>query len=264
MSRPAVHALLIALLVGGCGGAADAPAGRPGGEAPAPHQDRAAGPAGSGGYAVEPPASPGRVVGSVLFTGASPDLAPVAVTKDQAACGLTRHVPETLVVGAGGALRNAVVSIDGIARGKAFPPGGRPTLDQRGCWFIPHLQVVPAGAEIDILNSDGILHNIHTFPKNNPPINMAQPRFRKILNHAFARPDVVKVTCDVHSWMNAWIVVTAHPYFAVTAADGTFSITDVPPGMYTLRAWHETLGSREQTIAVAPGGTTEASFRFGG
>jgi hypothetical protein len=173
-------------------------------------------------------------------------------------------VPETLVVGAGGALKNVVVSIDGIRGGRPFPSGARPRLDQRGCWFIPHVQVVPAGVEIDIINSDGILHNIHTFPKNNPPINMAQPKFKKIMSHAFARPDVVKVNCDVHSWMNAWIVVAPHPYFAVTDEDGRFTMSDVPGGTYTLRAWHEALGTREQTIAVQPGGTAEATFRFGG
>jgi hypothetical protein len=263
MFRPAVHAALIAILAAGCGRAGDAPAG-PAGGPPAPPQPPAAALAGPGDYVVEPPASPGRIAGSVVYSGALPDLPPVAVTKDRAVCGLTRHVPETLVVGAGGALKNVVVSIDGIRSGRPFPSGARPTLDQRGCWFIPHVQVVPAGAEIDIINSDGILHNIHTFPKNNPPINMAQPKFKKILSHAFPRPDVVKVSCDVHSWMNAWIVVAPHPYFVVTGEDGKFTLSDVPGGAYTLRAWHESLGTREQTIAVEPGGTTGAAFRFGG
>lgn len=260
MFRPAVHAAVIAILAAGCGRSDDAPAGPTGGS-PAPSQPSAAAPE---AYAVEPPANPGRVSGSAVYSGALPDPSPITVTKDQAVCGLTQHVPETLMVGAGGALKNVVVSIDGITRGMPFPAGARPTLDQRGCWFIPHVQVVPVGAEIDILNSDGILHNIHTFPKNNPPINMAQPKFKKVMSHAFARPDVVKVNCDVHGWMNAWIVVAPHPYFAVTAADGRFTLAGVPAGTYTLRAWHETLGTREQTIAVQPGGTVEAAFRFGG
>jgi plastocyanin len=206
----------------------------------------------------------GSVSGRVIYRGMPPERAPVAVTKDREVCGRTAHRAEGLVVGRGGGLQNAVVSIDPVTRGKPWPGGSKPVLDQRGCWFVPHLLLVPAGAEIDILNSDGILHNIHTHPKLNPPINLAQPKFKKVLNHAFARPETVRVVCDVHSWMNAWIVVAAHPYHAVTGEDGAFSLDQVPPASYTLKAWHETLGTSEQPVTVSPGGRVEATLAFGG
>jgi hypothetical protein len=174
------------------------------------------------------------------------------------------HRTESLVVGPGGGLQNAVVSIDPVTRGKSWPGGPKPVLDQRGCWFVPHLLLVPAGAEIDIVNSDGILHNIHTHPKLNTPVNLAQPKYKKVLTHTFERPEPVRVVCDVHSWMNAWIVVAAHPYQVVTGEDGAFSLDQVPPGSYTLKAWHETLGTREQPVTIPPGGRVEATLAFGG
>ncbi|HEU4403133.1 MAG TPA: DUF2012 domain-containing protein, partial [Candidatus Polarisedimenticolia bacterium] len=171
---------------------------------------------------------------------------------------------ESLLVGKDGGLRNAVVSIGPLRAGKPFPPGEKPAIDQHGCWFIPHVQVVPAGVSMDIVNSDGILHNIHTFPKNNAPINMAQPKFKKVMTHTFETPDIVRVVCDVHSWMKAWIIVAAHPYYAVTGEDGSFALQDVPPGTYTVTVWHETLGTKQQTVTVTAGATVEAAFAFGG
>jgi carboxypeptidase family protein len=252
-ARLVTPALLLFLT--GCRGAPEeTPASRPSGAAPAP--------ASEGMYVVTQVADGGRVAGRVLAPGTPSAPSPIVVTKDHEVCGKTQHHSESLLVGPGGGVKNAVVSIAPIRRGKAFPAGGRPALDQRGCWFVPHVQVVPAGVEIDIINSDGILHNIHTFPKRNPPINMAQPKFKKVLTHAFALPDVVRVACDVHNWMNAWIIVADHPYHAVTAEDGSFDLTEVPPGSYTLTAWHETLGHKEMSVDVTPGGATEVTLTF--
>ncbi|MFQ5877679.1 MAG: carboxypeptidase regulatory-like domain-containing protein [Acidobacteriota bacterium] len=218
----------------------------------------------AGGYRAVEVASGGSIRGRVLYQGTPPPRDPVDITKDRAVCAEHTHLSESLVVGKRGGVRYAVVSIDPVPSGKAFPAGDRPRLDQRGCWFHPHLQVVPAGAEIDILNSDGILHNIHTFPENNDPINMAQPKFRKVMTTSFAEPDLVRVSCDVHNWMSAWIVVAAHPYHGVTGEDGSFLLDDVPPGTYTLRVWHETLGTRERPVTVSPGGRVEVDLTFGG
>jgi plastocyanin len=240
-----------------CGGSPPAPGG-----AAAPAPEATPTPSG-GGTASAPAGQGGRVAGRVLFKGTPPAAAPIAVTKDHAVCGTVRHTREDLVVAAGGGVRYAVVSID-PAPAAAPSPGAAPRLDQKGCWFIPHVQVVPAGAEIQIVNDDGILHNIHTFSTLNPPINMAQPKFKRVLTHRFERPERIRVACDVHGWMSAWIVVVDHPFHAVTADDGSFALEGVPPGSYRLTVWHETLGTREQPIMVPAGGSVEADFTFGG
>jgi len=262
LGRPVV---LAALLLWGCGGEREHP---PAANAPQPAGTPAAAPAaeaatGEGGaYAAGTVTDGGRIAGRILYKGAPRPPRPIQVTKDNSVCGAVAHTDESLVVGPDGGVRHAVVSIGSITRGKPWPTSAGPSLDQHACWFIPHVQVIPAGATLDVVNSDGILHNIHTYPKNNPPANMAQPKFKKTLQLPFQAPDVVKVNCDVHSWMSAWIVVAAHPYYAVSDEHGAFTLEGVPPGTYTLRAWHETLGTREQPITVPPGGAAEATITF--
>jgi plastocyanin len=199
----------------------------------------------------------------VQFEGTPPPAEPVTITKDKSVCNAAKHTSESLVVDSDGGIRDAVVAIESIAAGKPFPAGERPVLDQRGCWFVPHLQLLPAGVEIDILNNDGILHNLHTFSETNPAINVAQPKFKKRITQSFDSPERVRVICDVHSWMSAWIVVIGHPYHVLTAANGAYDLDQVPPGRYTLTVWHETLGTQEREVTVEPGGTVEASFTFG-
>jgi plastocyanin len=243
------------------GGEPEAPAG---GAPPAGATEATPAADAGGGYEAAPAADAGRISGRVAFEGTPPPAEPIQITKDKSVCGAAMHTSEKLVVGKDSGIRYAVVSIDPVKGGKAFETGTTPQLDQRGCWFSPHVQVVPAGVEIEILNNDGILHNIHTFPEKNKPINMAQPKFRKVLKASFPEPDVVRVSCDVHSWMNAWIIVAAHPYYAVTAEDGSFELDSVPPGTYTLTTWHESLGTKTQSITLEASGAAEASVTFGG
>ena len=267
-ARRPLHAgagLFLVIALAACGGGSEAPSSGDRTAAKRSPQDTPSpSPTGAqvAGYTVAEVPGGGRIAGHVGFEGTPPEPKPVVITKDRSVCGATGHTSEKLVVGEGGGVRYAVVSIEGISRGKAFPGDQRPTIDQRGCWFIPHVVTVPAGAEIDILNSDGILHNLHTYPSHNPAINVAQPKFKKRITQSFASPDRVRIACDVHSWMGAWIVVTAHPYHAVTAADGSYTLDDVPPGSYTVSVWHETLGTREHRLTVAAGDTAEADFTF--
>jgi len=220
-----------------------------------------AAPAGGGSaYVATAVDNAGRIAGRVVYKGTPRPPRPIQATKDHAVCGAVAHTDESLVVGKDGGVRYAVVSIGPIGHGKSWSSAAQPSLDQHGCWFIPHVQVIPAGATLDVINSDGILHNIHTYPKHNPPANMAQPKFKKVLHLPFAAPDLVRVNCDVHSWMQAWIVVASHPYYAVTDRTGAFSLDGVPPGTYTLTAWHETLGTRGQPITVPAGGVAEATI----
>ena len=137
-----------------------------------------------------------------------------------------------------------------------------PTLIQEKCWFGPHVLLVPEGSTVDLFNPDKVMHNIHTASKINPVINKAHPSFRKRLRFKLRKAEVIKTKCDIHPWMNAWLVVTDHPYYALTAANGSFTLTDVPPETYTLQAWHETLGKHTQQASVGANQETNVVFEL--
>jgi plastocyanin len=197
----------------------------------------------------------------VKFTGTAPAPKELEVTKDKQVCGKHKIIDKSLIVGAEGGLANAVVSITNISKGKPMPEGD-PVLDQNGCEYLPHIQAFPAGSEIEIKNSDGILHNIHTYSEKNAPINRAQPKFKKVIKETFKEPEIIKVTCDAHNWMLGWFVVQDHPYYAVTDEKGMFKLTDVPPGEYELKLWHETLGEKTQKVTVGGGAEATANFEL--
>jgi len=116
--------------------------------------------------------------------------------------------------------------------------------------------------EIDILNSDGILHNLHTYSTANPSINKAQPKFKKTMTEKLEKPEFVKITCDVHSWMLGWIAVMPHPYFGVTDANGVAKIENAPAGKQTIEVWHETLGKVTKDVEVKAGQTAKVAFEM--
>ena len=205
----------------------------------------------------------GTVTGTVTCAGAVPAPKKLEVTKDVAVCGKESHMDESLVVGANKCVKDVVVSIKGVAKGKAMETlGASFVLDQKGCAYKPHVLVVPVNKPMKILNSDGILHNIHTYGKKNPPKNMAQPKFKRELTETFAQPEVIPVKCDVHGWMGAYIVVADHPYYTVTDATGKFTIADVPAGTYTMEFWQEKLGTQTKQVTVAASGATTVDFAY--
>lgn len=202
-------------------------------------------------------AAGGSVVGKVMLKGTPPPpAAPVKVAANPEKCG-AQHEPDAMV-GPGGSVRWAVVRIVG-AKGQFSAQAPPPTLDQRTCRFMPHVVVVPVGQALKVLNSDGILHNVHTFPTKNTPMNSAQPGFRKTMDATFTAPETVRVGCDVHPWMGAHIVVTDTPFVAVTDENGAFSIEGVPAGSYTVSIWHETFGEQTQQVTVTEGQKTNLS-----
>lgn len=220
-------------------------------------------PAGRAGYTVVEVASGATIRGTVRFLGAVPPPRTMAVTEDAEACGASQQM-QTLEVGSGQGLANAVASLVDITQGAALEAAASPpALDQRGCRFAPHVLIVPAGRTVGILNSDPITHNIHTVTFENRPLNRAQPQGLRTIEVTFPRAEKVKVRCDIHPWMGAWIVVVDHPYHAVTGGDGGFVIENVPEGTYTLEIWHETLGSSTQTVTVAAGDVTDVSVEVG-
>lgn len=191
----------------------------------------------------------GSITGTIKFTGTAPARKELQVTKDKEVCEKKKHLSWDLVVGPEKGIENVVVRLIDVSKGKSMT-STKATLDQNVCEYTPHVSVVPAGGTLDILNSDGILHNIHTYSKANSSINKAQPKFKKVMPVQFAKPEIVKVTCDAHSWMLGWLVVSDHPYVAITNDKGEFAISDVPAGSYRIEVWQETLGKKVQDVTV--------------
>ena len=179
------------------------------------------------------------------------------VNKDTEKCG-TETVVEHVVVGGNKGLANAVASAPG-AKGASK---AKAVLDQHGCKFVPHVVVMQPG-ELEIKNSDDILHNLHTYSTANPSINKAQPKFKKTMTEKLEKPEFVKVTCDVHSWMLGWVAVVPGPA-GVTNADGVVKIENVPAGKQKVEVWHETLGKMEKEVDVKAGAVTKVSFEMKG
>ncbi len=198
----------------------------------------------------------GTIVAEVKYNGA-PVVEKLKINKDTKVCGEEATL-EKVAVGPNKGLANAVVSVPS-AKGQA--KAAKAVIDQHGCKFVPHVVAMTPG-EIDIKNSDGILHNIHTYSSANPAINKAQPKFKKVMTEKFTKPEVIKVTCDVHSWMLGWIAVVPTPYFGVTDQEGAVKIENVPPGKHTVEVWHETLGKQTKDVEVKAGETARVSFEM--
>ncbi len=205
----------------------------------------------------------GSISGEVKYQGEPPAPAKIAVTKDNEVCGKEKTSPD-LEVGPNKGIKNAVVYIKDITKGKKMEvPATHPEFDQKGCEYHPHVLAFPAGSTIDILNSDGILHNIHTTSTANPSFNVAQPKFKKKIEEKVEKPEMpIKVQCDAHGWMHAWWISQDNPYYAVTDDNGAFKLADVPPGDYEIEVWHETLGKATQKASVKPGQDTKVSVEM--
>jgi plastocyanin len=197
----------------------------------------------------------GTIEGKVVFRGSVPTPRKVIPTQDQEVCGGPRDEPR-LVLGSDNTVPGAVVFLKGVEKGKAFEkPKKPPVVDNAKCKFEPELQVVPAGTEILILNSDPVLHNTHGYlltdsRRGRTVFNQALPQKGQQVKSTLKSPGVVDVACDVHGWMQGWIVVADNPYFAVTEKNGTFAIKDIPPGKYTLATFQPYVGVRETPVTV--------------
>jgi len=217
----------------------------------------------AGAYEAGPVANGGSVSGTVKFKGTPPPRAKLDVNKDTEVCGTTEKLSRELVVAPDGGIQYAVVSIPGIAKGKPFSTD-KPVLDQKGCEYVPHIVLMPAGGDLDIQNSDGILHNIHTYSDKNPAVNRAQPKFKKVITESFKDPERVRLSCDVHGWMQGWLIVQDNPYYVVTDEKGAFKLTDVPPGDYEVKVWQEKLGETSQKVSVKPGADSAITVEMAG
>jgi plastocyanin len=213
------------------------------------------------------PATAAAITGKVTLQGAAPKNAPISMAADPACLKLAAGQPqsqETYTVDANGSLGNVFVYVkEGLGKFTYETPKTPVVLDQKGCRYYPHVFGVRAGQPIEIVNSDPLLHNIHATPEENLEFNIGQPRQgMKSTRTLSDREVMVPIKCDVHGWMNAYVGVMDHPFFAVSGADGSFEIKGVPPGNYTIEAWHERLGAMTQKVAIAPKQTGTLAFAF--
>ena len=202
----------------------------------------------------------GTITGKIVFTGAVP-MKKIIPTKDTAVCGGPREEP-LILVGADQAVQNAVVYLVEVAKGKAWGETGKlPELNNIKCAFEPAIQVVPVGM-IEVVNKDPVLHNSHGYYGKRTVFNLAQPTIDQRIATELKRAGEVRVDCDAHGWMEGWVYVVDNPYFAITGADGKFSIADVPPGTYTLVAVQPYTGPIEQPVTVTGGQATDLAIEL--
>jgi len=170
---------------------------------------------------------------------------------------------EEAIVNKDGTVRNVIVYVkDGLGDAEFETPTTRAELDQQGCMYHPHVQSLQTKQPMLVRNSDATLHNIHSFAQKQKAFNFAQPKQGDEKEVSFAREEIVKVKCDVHPWMSAYVGVFAHPFHAVTSKKGDCEIADLPAGEYTFVAWHETFGEVEQKVTIADGAAAEVEFVF--
>lgn len=211
-------------------------------------------------------ATAATITGKVLYKDGQPQRVRLRMDAD-AACSRMHTdsvYAQDVVLNDNGTLRYAFVYVKDGPGNRAFPaPREAVELDQKGCMYEPHVAGVVVGQEIQILNSDPTTHNIHPVPTTNREWNQSQPPGSDKLVQSFAREEMaIPVKCNIHPWMRSYIHVMKHPFFAVTGTDGTFSITGLPPGDYTVAVWQEKFGTQEQKVTVAAKETKTVDFAY--
>jgi plastocyanin len=211
------------------------------------------------------PATAGGIKGVVKFEGPVPKNDPIKMNADPTCVAESKgpQYQEYYEVD-NGDLANVFVYVkDGLGNYVFDTPTEPVKLEQKDCRYVPHVFGIRVGQPLQIINADPTLHNIHAIPKVNQEFNNGQPIQGMKTTHVFTAPEVmIPFKCDVHGWMNAWIGVVSNPYFAVTGKDGTFDLRTLPPGTYTIEAWHEKLGTQTQTVTVGKNETKEITFTF--
>lgn len=203
----------------------------------------------------------GTIKGTVRLKGTAMEQKKLSVTIDQYVCGKEKDA-EDLVLSPDKGIRNAVVFLQTPPPGAKWEAPVSPVkMDQKQCAFLPRVVVTPVGGTVEFLSSDPLLHNLHSFSKANPSFNRTQPKARTI-SIVFKAPEIIRVDCDLHSWMRAWVVVAEHPFYAVTGDRGEFVLDNVPPGKHTLQIWQERLGTVTQEVTVGDKGLSAVTVEM--
>jgi plastocyanin len=217
------------------------------------------------------PSTAGTISGRIVFSGKPRPSSRVNMDNDPQCVKLhdqpvTDEEIATFRVGSEVRLANVFVYIKSGLEGKVFEPPAEPVvIAQRGCWFGPRVQGIMVGQTLQVVNSDPLTHNIHPLARVNREWNQSQSPGDPPLTRRFAQPEVmIRIKCNIHNWMLAWIGAVPHPYHMVTGQEGLFSLEGVPPGEYILEAWHERLGRQEQPVRISAGGRMEMLFNFKG
>jgi plastocyanin len=208
----------------------------------------------------------GSVTGTVTLDGKPATAKPINMSAEPYCqkAHPTPVVPPEVVTGDKGALANVVIFVkDGLGDYVFTAPTGPAQLNQQGCMYDPHIITLMTGQTFEVKNSDQTTHNIHPMPKDNRDWNKSQPPGADPIDETFARPELaIPVKCNVHPWMKSYIFVFKNPYYAVTSKDGTFELKNLPPGTYTIEAWHEKYGTADQTVTIGAKESKPVTFSF--
>jgi len=213
------------------------------------------------------PSSAATLTGRVRFDGPAPGAEMVRIDGDPGCVtlnGSDRLPAEAVVLGEKNALADVFVYVKAGLEKAVFPIPSEPVVvDQQKCRYIPRVLGVRVGQPLQIRNGDPLLHNVRSDSEINQPFNQGQPVQGMVFTHTFTTREVmVPVKCDVHGWMRTSVGALEHPYFAVTGNAGSFTLANLPPGTYTIAAWHEQLGTQEQQVTVAPKESKDVEFTF--
>jgi hypothetical protein len=206
----------------------------------------------------------GTVSGKVTYTGTPAKQKPLDMSKEPS-CAKQHTTPvttETVVTGPNNALDNVVVYVSSGAPDDGQVPTQAVTYDQKGCQYIPHVQPMHVNQELKILNDDQTSHNIHPLAKVNREWNKSQPPGTPPLSEKFDKPEFIPVKCNVHPWMHGWFAVLTTNHYDVSKDGGDFKLPNLPPGKYTITAWHESYGTQTADVTITGNETKDVNFTF--